>query len=228
MFGKKVNLRQHVRQVHTSSRSFPCPLCGQVLKNKGGIREHIKLVHVSARPYECSECGQAFKRQTHLTRHINCFHSTIKRTTPCSHCGKMVTRLDEHLKSYSEEKPHECLVCKMKFRNPQQLKIHKRIHSGEKPYYCHICLSSFRTRAAMLYHKKSVHNVIETPFKCGTCTKGFTTLKILIDHSKMHMDCKKKGSNDKGQIKLENVDDNLEHWKKLYNLKDCFILLTRI
>ena len=52
---------------------------------------------------------------------------------------------------------HECDVCEKVFRYPSKLAEHRRTHTKEKPYECHACEKRYRYATGLKYHMRTQH-----------------------------------------------------------------------
>jgi Zinc finger, C2H2 type len=70
-FGKKYNLREHVKK-HDPSRvsQFPCPEpgCGKRLGRRTDVNRHVQSVHEKAKRFVCTRCMKRFDRKDTLAR----------------------------------------------------------------------------------------------------------------------------------------------------------------
>ena len=53
---------------------------------------------------------------------------------------------------------HECDVCEKVFRYPSKLAEHMRTHTKEKPYECDVCDKAFRESGQLKRHKRTQHH----------------------------------------------------------------------
>ena len=79
---------------------------------------------------------------------------------------------------------HECDVCEKVFRYPSKLAEHRRTHTKEKPYECDVCEKSF-TQAGTLKTHMRIHTN-EKPYECEVCEERFTTSGNLQRHVRTH------------------------------------------
>ena len=118
IFSHEYNLQQHIELVHTRgiSNNFVCrwQLCrrhGKPLQNKRALDNHMR-VH--------AECRLILNQQHFLTDH------DIVNTLICSHCKKQFddkTKLANHERSHTKEKPYSCQECGSSFSSKESLSI---------------------------------------------------------------------------------------------------------
>ena len=77
-----------------------------------------------------------------------------KRGHECDVCEKVFrypSKLAEHMRTHTNEKPYECDVCDKAFRHSGSLKRHMRIHTNEKPYECDVCEKRFSQSLSLIH-----------------------------------------------------------------------------
>ena len=117
-FSNEYNLQQHVELVHTKgiSSNFVCrwQLCrrhGKPLQNKRALDNHMR-VH--------AECESKLNEQHCIT------DNHIVNTLICSHCKKHFddkTKLANHERSHTKEKPYICQDCGSSFSSKESLSM---------------------------------------------------------------------------------------------------------
>ncbi|KAK0425780.1 hypothetical protein QR680_009381 [Steinernema hermaphroditum] len=102
----------------------------------------------------------------------------------CEQCDKIIrypSKIKEHQRSHTGERPFQCHICKLSFSQKGALKCHIRLHTGEKPFKCTWeCGKSFVSSSARLLHEKAHSG--EKPFVCQFCNHRFGTKYHLNRH----------------------------------------------
>lgn len=62
------------------------------------------------------------------------------------------------MKTHSDDRKFECIVCLKKFFDAKTLKSHIMTHTGQKPYACQFCGKQFIQNGGLLTHIKNCHN----------------------------------------------------------------------
>ncbi|SCV74900.1 BQ2448_7929 [Microbotryum intermedium] len=111
--------------------------------------------------FVCPECGKGYTRPTRLQEHQR-VHSG-ERPFKCAECSSTFTR-DSHLKAHArihafeQEKRYDCDECDKKFWTHQHLKKHIQIIHRGKTYDCSQCDESFRKHHQLRTHVAEVHS----------------------------------------------------------------------
>lgn len=129
-------MKQHINEIHTKERSYPCPDCPAVYYNDTGLLTHRKRNHMGdeVRRHACKVCMKKFISPCDLRIHVAGVHDNVKKHV-CEFCGisfKLTSHLFYHRRKHTGEKPNECAICKKCFSNPSRLGNHvRKVHHVE-------------------------------------------------------------------------------------------------
>lgn len=92
-------------------------------------------------PFECRTCKKTFESREDLHNHRRNVKHPELRNSHCSICKKSFTKskLDQHMRSHTKEKPYKCKMCPQRFSIGSNLTRHVMTHTGERPHVCKIC-----------------------------------------------------------------------------------------
>ncbi|KAJ6639549.1 Zinc finger protein [Pseudolycoriella hygida] len=187
-FFKRQELRDHVKEAHTTDDGTRCPICRGLYPDKDVLQNHI-LLHEGKHRLQCVECNTVFTRSNGLMRHMS-IH-TGEKFHICDTCGKEFiyqSSFRRHLLVHGNIRNHFCAICNKSFVQTTHLKVHMRSHSKEKPYKCPMCEKKFTYRYTMLAHYKSHPGVAmddvltKKSYSCTLCDMNFAQRRKLDDH----------------------------------------------
>lgn len=107
----------------------------------------------------------------------------------CNVCYEEVDNLIEHLQTHNIIRSHTCALCDRKFSCQSHLIEHIKGHSGKKlKIYIYLFLNSPRIKvfSYQLVINKCYFILVNRPYKCNECEKGFISQRHLKVHSRIH------------------------------------------
>lgn len=146
-------------------------------KEEGGI----KVPKVEGE-YPCGKCPMVFSDQD------SCFqHQVTHNKQKCDECGKIfpnISRLAQHKRFHSGERPIECKICGESFLRRVALDTHLKIHTDKHSHRCEECGLLVRGHRYLVMHQRT-HSA-DRPYTCDYCGKIFICQSKLDDHKKIH------------------------------------------
>ncbi|KAM9632428.1 uncharacterized protein ACIGJ3_017484 isoform 3-T7 [Trichechus inunguis] len=149
----------------------------------GNLKPHLDFVTQNRRDArndsdKFSDYGKSSVRLKHDKASSGIkYHGCVKPSNTKS-------QLNNHQKTSTEEKPHECSECGKVFSRKSLLLIHQRIHTGEKPCVCSECGKAFTWKSRLKRHQQS--HTGEKLYRCNECGKSFSQKAYLIVHQRLH------------------------------------------
>ncbi|XP_064477548.1 zinc finger protein 26-like [Ornithodoros turicata] len=151
--------------------TYECAVCGIQLKSTRRFITHCST-HTEERPFKCPKCPSASRTAQHFRDHFRKTHLP-KPKLKCPKCNfttKWRVSLNKHqLLLHSDKDTRECCEVCFKMITPHFLKSHYFRHTGERPYKCRTCSRGYTTVEYLKVHNKRVHLGIKRVRKRATC-----------------------------------------------------------
>ncbi|XP_022099583.1 zinc finger protein GLIS2-like isoform X2 [Acanthaster planci] len=182
---------------NSSSSNGPFPVLPVRLESNllaspaGQTHSSVLLPHVC----KWNSCGQRFAEMEELVSHVNERHVVLVegeyccKWEGCSRKGKGFNaryKMLIHVRTHTNEKPHQCPICNKSFSRLENLKIHNRSHTGERPYVCPVagCNKRYSNSSDRFKHTRT--HLEEKPYFCKVagCDKRYTDPSSLRKHVK--------------------------------------------
>ncbi|XP_066149285.1 PR domain zinc finger protein 5-like [Euwallacea fornicatus] len=226
-FPSKESLTAHLK-VHATER-FMCDQCGKVVKTPGALQVHISVLHTErTETYSCNQCSAQFKIPRYLKLHVARKHGVKKKDFVCETCGRPFAKAGElklHIVTVHEKTDTnaficpecnktfprkdymirhlrwhtQCMFCKMKFKNGNELSVHiekdhdenqkkqaRKLSQYRRPCVCTICNKVLANNYNLEIHYK-VHFKIRK-YRCAICKITLQSAMSLKNHMKIHED----------------------------------------
>ncbi|OWR48800.1 zinc finger protein 850 [Danaus plexippus plexippus] len=209
-YQKRESMIYH-RKGHTSSKSFPCPLCPASFSASCKLSRHA-LTHRTARytmRFECPVCAHMFNTKYHIQMHLTTHQkegliqeeNRNEILAMVLQNARKIPKTPEVAVSdalQTDERSRVCNICGEVFQHFYFLEEHLKSHGSKiaiddkedaKKHICTVCNKGFKLHYYLKLH--SFTHTKEKPFICQQCGKGFITRGKLKRHLETHTGLKK-------------------------------------
>lgn len=104
-------------------------------------RKPIKQYDSDCSSFKCRDCSESYTTRDKLKEHRKKVKHPEVRNHTCEICSKSFTssKLRQHMRAHTKEKPYKCKECSQGFSMSGNLKRHMMTHTGERPHVCPVC-----------------------------------------------------------------------------------------
>lgn len=144
---------QNYKEPNANPSPFKCDFCSKGFTYRWNLECHLRDEHAKEFPFQCSKCRKGFFIQTDAHEH----------------------------EAKCKSRPYKCDECEYATNDHTKLKNHQRRHTGEKPYQCDFCLELFTLKHSLDRHSINQHSD-QFPSHCNQCGRGFLSDELATAH----------------------------------------------
>ncbi|VDO83983.1 unnamed protein product [Heligmosomoides polygyrus] len=156
-------LESHIWSRHLHNFPFSCAICRFPAIAHSSLAAHFKQAHSPGQPVEFQRKMMDELRLRDIVANsivVPVYEEDViyESAAPVAIHSLLQypSKIEEHRRSHSGLKPHECLHCGQRFSQKGGLTCHMRLHTGERPYQCTWdCGKSFHSNSALKMHERT-------------------------------------------------------------------------
>ncbi|XP_041843484.1 zinc finger protein 436-like isoform X2 [Melanotaenia boesemani] len=217
-FSSASSFRDHAR-LHTGQKLHLCSLCGRSFNRPGLLRKHLQKHTLQSHqaageaaaaedeaPLHCFLCQRDFASVEQLKEHKQLVHTPAFACDVCGRRFSRASRLTDHMRTHTGERPFQCNVCSKTFFAQRVLRKHQEIHNKTA---CSVAMTAGEPKPDELLCRgdeddedeeeavRSVTGNVEAaserssapdrPHHCSICSKSFLKPCLLRKHMRIHI-----------------------------------------
>ena len=199
-----------------NNKSYSCPSCNKNFSSEKYLSMHMSLHKPLNNPTLNTNPQNFGKSPLKVEDFLSQGISPIEKykgkgsgkaaSWTCKICMKTFAQnsnYKNHIRTHSNERPYECTLCSIGFKERYHLKKHHLyVHSNQMNEKCGVCHKMFKDSTAVRAHLRT-HSELR-PYHCSRCGKAFKTSECLWHHENKSKTCAKNILN-KGITDLRKI-----------------------
>nr|CAH7764781.1 unnamed protein product [Callosobruchus chinensis] len=164
---------------------YKCKVCNKGFKSSTSCKKHENVHHFIVNDEESETDTQNKIAKNGIDNDVDPNADKVECEICKRKIHKL--RYGVHRKSHlTEKKQYICTYCNKEFQKNSRLQQHLRIHTGDRPYVCEICSKSHIQAGNLKRHIMTHHHLGTKQFQCQHCGKFYSTKAGLESHVRTH------------------------------------------